>query len=42
MNEAFFKLDFLDDLEGDLPSGSWSLQIDSSKTKVKTLKKLLK
>ncbi len=38
MGEAYFKLNFLDDLESDLPTGCWSLQIESSKTKVRKVK----
>jgi len=38
--DVFFKFDFLDPVQGDLPRGCWSLQSDPSGTKV-TLRSLL-
>jgi len=34
-DDALFKFDFFDPISNDLPKGSWSIQVDSSKTNVK-------
>jgi len=39
--DVFFKFDFLDPVNNDLPKGCWSLQSDPSKTKVINLSSFL-